>query len=138
MTEPREIYAYFWIAADELPHQDISSALKLEPTEYWDKGDPGKYIQQQKQARWVYRSPLPSSEMFLDSHLAAVVDVLQERSEQLKALKNKYEVGINCVGYYTEANPGFHLSEQLIQKCASLGLSVDFDLYCLGSDDDAV
>ena len=37
--------------------------------------------------------------------------------------------GINCVGYYTRENPGFHLSRKLQRKLALLDLEIDFDEY---------
>ena len=135
MTESRKTYAYFWVAGDVLPHDEISLLLGLKPTKYWNKGDPGKYIQEQKLARWVYESPLPKNEIFIDSHISALMDLLELKVNEVAKLSELYEVGIQCVGYYTEANPGFHMSKELINKVSTLGLDLDFDLYCLNEND---
>ena len=55
-----------------------------------------------------------------------------KKKEAIKKLKEKYDIGINCVGYYNDTNPGFHMSEDLIKSCAILGISIDFDLYTVG------
>lgn len=114
MTEKRETYAYLWIEADVLPHEEISKTLGLEPTRSWNKGDQGVH-RAQRRARWEFRSPVSTNEIFLEAHLAAVVEALQNKSEEIASLKKKYELGINCVGYYTNANPGFHLDPYLLQ-----------------------
>lgn len=41
MGSSESAYAYFRIAGEYLPLEDISSALGMEPTESWRKGDPG-------------------------------------------------------------------------------------------------
>ena len=135
MKEKYETYAYFWIEGDELPHEEISQALGLEPTSYWNKGDPSIYVTQRNKAGWEFRSALSSDEIYIDAHLVAVVDALYGKSEVIANLKKKYELGINCVGYFANANPGFHLDQNLLQKCAKLDISIDFDLYCLNKDD---
>lgn len=135
MSEEYKTYAYFWISGFDVPIQDISKKLGLEPTDAWNKGDPSKYLLQRKQSTWRYYSPLPRTEMFLDAHIKALINILAERREIIKELKKQYEAGISCVGYYKCANPGFHLDEDIIKDMASLNLSVDFDLYCLGESD---
>jgi hypothetical protein len=137
MAESRETYAYFWVAADELPHNEISRLLGLEPTEFWAKGDPGNYVHQQKQARWVFHSPLPRTETFLDAHIEALVSALESSVESVVELGRRFEVGIQGVGYYTEANPGIHLSAELMSKLAKFSVAVDFDLYCLGAENES-
>ena len=136
MKEEYETNAYFWVSGFEPPFSRISELLGLEPSEAWHKGDPGKYIAQQKESHWQLFSPLPKNEIFLDSHISALIKILEEKKDQIEKLKEQYEVGISCVGYYKCANPGFHLSEELINKCSSLGLSLDFDLYCLGDENE--
>ena len=54
-----------------------------------------------------------------------------KKKEAIKKLKEKYDVGINCVGYYNDTNPGFHMSEELIKSCATLGISIDLEIFIL-------
>ena len=55
-----------------------------------------------------------------------------KKKDAIDKLKEKYEIGINCVGYYYDTNPGFHMSADLINSCSTLGISIDFDLYTVG------
>lgn len=65
----------------------------------------------------------------MDEHVQVLVDQLKLKADRLKLLQElKYEMGINCTGYYTQCR-GFHLSRRLVADCAMLGLSLDFDLY---------
>lgn len=130
MNEESETYAYFWVRGFEQP-SEISERLGLLPSNAWQKGEPGKYGQKMNNSGWEFRSPLPKDEVFLDAHISALINVLESKKGEIGALQRQYEVGINCVGYYKIANPGFHLDSTLIKKCADLNLSIDFDLYCL-------
>jgi hypothetical protein len=131
MEKKYETYAYFWVEGFDCDPKDIDEIMTLQATESYSKGDtytqiPNKF---REQGSWEYRSSLPRNEPFQDSHISNLIEVLSSRKEAIKMLHEKYEIGINCVGYYTEANPGFHLSAELIKACAELSLSIDFDLY---------
>ncbi len=130
MTEEYETYAYFRVLGFEGPYSEITDLLGLEPTEAWKKGDRDNYLQSKKESVWEYHSPLPKNEIFIDAHILSLINILETKAEQIKQLPNKYDVGINCVGYFTCANPGFHLDSKLLKRCAALNLSIDFDLYC--------
>jgi len=132
MTEKYETYAYFWISG-EFATSDMTVAMSLTPTETNEKGDPRKYRPGKtwEESTWKLHSPLPRDEVFLDAHISALLELLKSKKDIIEKLQSSYETGINCVGYYTAANPGFHLSAEVIQQLAELSLSVDFDLYCL-------
>jgi len=66
----------------------------------------------------------------MESHLSNLMDVLDPKKEIIEEIQKKFETGINCVGFYTNSNPGFHMDKELIQRLAGLNLSIDFDLYC--------
>jgi len=131
MEEEYDTYAYFWVNDFDCDPEEISKFLRLEPHEAFQKGD----LISEKSARtrsfssWTYRSSLPRSEPSQDEHIANLIEVMLSRKNILLELNSKYEVGINCVGYYTNVNPGFHMSADLIKSCADLGISIDFDLY---------
>ena len=55
--------------------------------------------------------------------------VLKDKRNAVALLDSKYDIGINCVSFYTNVNPGFYMSADLIRAYADLGLSIDFDLY---------
>jgi hypothetical protein len=136
MQQEHETKAYFWVRGFEPPYSRISEVIGLEPTEAWDKGDKGKYVLCHQESHWQFCSPLPNTEIFLDSHIKVLLEILEDKIDKIQKLKDKYDVGISCVGYYQSPNPGFHLSEELINKCSILGLSLDFDLYFLNDDNE--
>lgn len=131
MEEKYDTYAYFWIDGFECDPQEISDLLGLEASEVYLKGDliSDKSDRRRTHSSWKYLSSLPREEPFQDSHLENLVKVLISKKEAINKLHQKYEAGINCVGYYTNVNPGFHLSAELIKACSELSLSIDFDLY---------
>lgn len=124
-------YAYFWVSDFDCEPNDISELLWLKPTEIQRKGDliSEKSGRKRRQSSWKYHSSLPRTEPSQDAHLKNILDVIQERKEVITTLKTMYSVGINCVGFYYNANPGFHMSSELLKACASLEVDIDFDLY---------
>ena len=129
--EEYDTYAYFWVEDFECPIQEINSILDLEPTNFHLKGDliSEKSNRTRSRSVWEYKSTLPRSEPFQDAHLENLLVVLKDKKSAIALLDRKYDIGINCVGFYTNVNPGFHLSAALIRAYADLGLSIDFDLY---------
>jgi hypothetical protein len=63
--------------------------------------------------------------------LEALLDLLAPAAEKIRGMPESYARGINCVGYYTRENPGFHLSRVLQRKLAQFDVEVDFDEYLL-------
>lgn len=129
--EKYDTYAYFWVENFDCSIQEINSILELEPTSFHLKGDliSEKTNRTRKRNSWSFQSSLPRSEPFQDAHLENLLVTLKQRKSTIELLNSKYDVGISCVGYYTNVNPGFHLSADLIKAYAELGLSIDFDLY---------
>ena len=134
MAERRETYAYFWVADFDVPHDAITAAVGLSPSRAWNKGEPAPSGRPAKSSRWELHSVLPRDEIFVDKHIEALVPVLEPRARAIIDLGTRYECGISCVGKFYDANPGFHLSADLIARLAALKLPVDFDLYCYSED----
>jgi hypothetical protein len=131
MSEQYKTYAYFWISDFECDPKDISHILGLVPYRTFQKGG---LINESTKTRWKHsgweiRSVLPESTPCQDTHIESLLSIMLPKKQELLSLSKKYEIGINCVGYYYGANPGFHLSAALIKSCAELGVSIDFDLY---------
>ncbi len=125
-----DTYAYFFVREFEGDAKQISELLKLEPTNTWLKNEPGAQGRPRKFSNWELHSPLPRTEAFQDSHLLAILDILEQKRDLVLQAVSKYECGLQCVGYYTSEHPGFHMDSKLISRIAAFGLSVDFDLYC--------
>jgi hypothetical protein len=123
-------YAYFRVAAEHLPLEEISQMLGLEPTESWKKGDPGKYNPSRPDSGWCFHSPLPRSETNLLLHIEALLPILEARADAVRALAERYETQLVCVGKYDgSASPGLFLSRETVALIASLRLAIDEDLY---------
>ena len=123
-------YAYFRIRADELPLDEISTQLGLQPTESWNRGEVGKYVPICKDSGWCLHSPLPPSTTDLLAHIEAVLDVLRPRAEVIRALSQRYATYLVCTGKYDDTvSPGLFLSRENIALIAALGLAIDADLY---------
>jgi hypothetical protein len=127
---PFDTYAYFYVTDFECDATEISKQLQLVPTETRHKGDTINAHRKRLRNDWHLHSPLPRTENAQDRHLAALLELLESKREQVLKVSATYDCGISCVGYYTDENPGFHLDPDLISRLASFGLSVDFDLYC--------
>ena len=131
-------YAYFYVSDFEGEASEITRKLEIEPTETWLKGDAWYHPQRPRPfSRWKLCSPLDRSEIFLDTHIEAVLDIIEPKRTQILELQTQgYTIGMNCVGYYYSANPGFGLSAKLLSRLAAFQMDVDFDLYCSCADDD--
>jgi hypothetical protein len=123
-------YAYFRIAAADLPIGEISATLGLEPTETWLRGDAGNYNPSRPDSGWCYHSPLPRTETNLGAHIEALLPLLKAREHAIQALSARYETYLVCVGKYDDsASPGLFISRESVALLASLGVAVDADLY---------
>ena len=136
MGERRETYAYLWIEGFECDPSEITALIQLAPTETRKAGDliQGRFERTGQRhywpkSAWKLRSSLSEDTTFQDSHITNILDAIEPQAAVLRELQTTCETGINCVGYYWNSNPGFHLSANLIGRCARLGLSIDFDLY---------
>lgn len=123
-------YAYFRVAAENLPLSEITQSLGVEPTESWKKGDSSKYNPSRPDSGWCLHSPLPKTNPDLQQHIEAVLDLLRPRHTAVQALSQKYRTYLVCTGKYDEhTSPGLFLSREALTLITSLGLSFDADLY---------
>ena len=131
MDERRDVYAYFWVEGFECAPEEISKRLGIAPSKVHLKGEPLAGPNRFRIANsWEVLSPLPRGSEVLDSYVEALLNLLEPCAAEIRSLSSECEVGINCVGYFFSANPGFHFSRQVLQRLSTLGVSVDFDLYC--------
>lgn len=123
-------YAYLRIWGEDLPLEDISKLLAIEPTESWRKGDAGNYAKARKDSVWCLHSPLPRTNTCLFEHFEALLALLRPRAEGIRALCARFSISFVCTGSYDgTSSPGFYLSKENISFLASVGLSLDADLY---------
>lgn len=134
MGSSESAYAYFRVADEDLPLEEISSALCMEPTESWRKGDPGQYSPTRPDSGWCLYSQLPRTNLRIDEHVETLLSVLEKHATTIRAFSERFKTYLVCVGYYSDSSPGFFLSKDVIEQLANLGLSLDCDLYCNWGD----
>jgi hypothetical protein len=127
---PFDTYAYFFVRGFSGDPEQVSARLALTPDRVWRQGDAGAAGKPKPFSNWELYSPLPRAEVYQDAHLLALLEILEGQRARVLEVIAQYTCGLQCVGYYTGENPGFHMDAALISRIASLGLSVDFDLYC--------
>lgn len=86
---------------------------------------------------WSSGPVVPSNEEQPDHHVAAVLQHISSRPPELADLLRCHDSGINCVGEFRRLNGGFHMSKELVTRCANLGLWLGFDLYNYAADDES-
>ena len=131
-------YAYFYVSDFEGDASEITRKLELEPTQTWHKGDVWfRAPRLRPESNWQIHSPVDRSEIFLNSHIEAVLDIIEPKKARILEIQEQgCTIGINCVGLYYDAHPGFTLSANLLSRLAAFSMDVDFDLYCLGADEE--
>ena len=132
-----EIHVYLSVSGFEpAPPAEVTALLGLEPTAAWKDGDrvPGRPDARRPGSAWRIQSPPPRTATFEDQ-LQALLEILETRADQVRAAAKRYHAQISCAGYFASFNPGFGLSAQHVARIAALGLSMDFDLYCLPEED---
>ncbi len=115
----------------------VTEFLGLTPTFAAAAGEPLPHrpSMRRKHGRWEFGSPLAVTES-VAAHLDALLPMLEQRAELIRALLSKYPALLQCVIYVREGcNLGFDLPVELLARVAALGLALDFDIYCLGSEE---
>jgi len=130
-----EAYAYFRVSSGDLPLDEITSRMGIEPTQAWRKGDPGTYNPARPHAGWCLYSPLPRSEIVLPRHIEALLPFLEPRASVVVELGTRFRTWLVCVGRYSASSPGLFLSAEVVRRIANLGLALDCDLYFVGEKD---
>lgn len=82
---------------------------------------------------WELHSPLPRT-AHIDDHLSALLEVLEPKAATIQEISNELDAGVNAaIYYYQDFTPGIHLPAKSIDLLGKMNLSIDFDLYFLGS-----
>ena len=129
MTRIRLYFGVFRFGPDP---RAVTALLGVEPTKAWAAGDLGPGGEPWRYGRWELASPAGEAAS-VEDQLAALLPLLEARADAVAEAARRYAVGIQCAAYFREVNPGFHLDAGLLARVAALGLSLDFDMYCLGA-----
>jgi len=121
------------ISAEELPLEEITQVLGVQPTMQLRRGDrPRPRSPISKVARWHYRPPVPE-ERELSEHLRALWQVLAPHTDYLRDLKTRATVDIFCGYRSNHGGAGFEVAPDALQPFIALdiplGVSVIIDGY---------
>jgi hypothetical protein len=137
---------YVW--GDDLDPERVTELLKIEPSEWWRKGDPKvvttpqgemKVLRVHKRGCWLSRIREPAIHRNLSKQLQYWCDRLHPREAALRELKRRgFETYIDC---YVNDGAVVHadLSSDLLEGLGGLGVGIELSFYdfaALSADDD--
>ncbi|MGN4487288.1 DUF4279 domain-containing protein [Bacillus cereus group sp. MYBK36-2] len=133
--------AYFNVTGDIFPVEAITEALSIEPTKTYKKGD---VIERRdnsnlvstknlyrKETDWTLSTGYQQS-YDINNQLYVILKSLEGKTEQLKQLKNKYDLQfLFMVVIQVENNesPAMYLQKDIIDFASSIQAEIHFDLY---------
>jgi hypothetical protein len=126
-----ETYATLRIYHDDLNPDDVSSRLRLVPSDSQKKG---QILQAQREApvgAWFLSSQdhVPSRDV--GRHIVWIIDQLSGREAMLKALQDEgYQIDLFCFWASANGHGGPELTHEIMQRLSSLKLNLGFDVYC--------
>ena len=108
------------IHGDNIPFEEISQRLGVEPTNLHRKGERrGPRSPAYQDDAWHFEPPLPETEP-LERHIEALRQVVRHAVDYLKALKQRFKVDVIC-GYRSNCDhAGFDVSSQCLELFTSL------------------
>lgn len=128
--KPREpiYFAYsatLRIHGDDLPLDEITNRLKVQPTRTHRKGGRPKPTAQTvyRDDAWHFQPPLPETEP-LERHIDALWSVVKPHVSYLKSLKEQYKVDVFC-GYRSNCD---HVGIQVPHTCLELFTALEVPL----------
>ncbi|HGH7174231.1 TPA: DUF4279 domain-containing protein [Bacillus wiedmannii] len=135
--------AYFSITGDIFPVEAITDALNIGPTRTYKKGDvvarrnnPNLVSTKtlyRKETDWTLSTGYQES-YDINNQLHVILKSLEEKTEQLKQLKKKYDLEfLFMVVIQVENNesPAMYLQKNIIDFASSIQAEIHFDLYIL-------
>ncbi|PFO67522.1 hypothetical protein COJ86_20915 [Bacillus cereus] len=133
--------AYFSATGDIFPLEAITGTLSIEPTRTYKKGDvvarrdnPNLVFTKnlyRKETDWTLSTGYQES-YDINNQLHVILKSLEEKTEQLKQLKKKYDLEfLFMVVIQVENNesPAMYLQKEIINFASSIQAEIHFDLY---------
>ncbi|PFS66651.1 hypothetical protein COK41_06750 [Bacillus cereus] len=133
--------AYFSATGDIFPLEAITETLSIEPTRTYKKGDvvarrdnPNLVFTKnlyRKETDWTLSTGYQES-YDINNQLHVILKSLEEKTEQLKQLKKKYDLEfLFMVVIQVENNesPAMYLQKEIINFASSIQAEIHFDLY---------
>ncbi|WP_368905939.1 DUF4279 domain-containing protein [Bacillus wiedmannii] len=135
--------AYFSVTGDAFPVEAITDALSIEPTRTYKKGDVvarhdnpnlvSTKVIYRKETDWTLSTGYQES-YDINNQLHVILKSLEGKTEQLKQLKEKYDLQfLFMVVIQVENNesPAMYLQKEIINFASFIQAEIHFDLYIL-------
>lgn len=137
MDGRNECYTYFRMTGTFEP-DTISELLDLRPDEQWRIGDKIKNGTEYEFASWLFGT-CDQYNFCVEKQMMCTIQPLLSKVEQLKAIKENYEVyytlEIVPTIYVGDRPPCLAPSKEVIKFCCETDTKMDIDLYLCDADD---
>lgn len=130
------VYAYLSVSDFTCAPEDVTALIGLPARRVRLIGERTREERPIDRNTWSSNPAIPPNEERPDHHVMAVLRHIENQPSELADFLRSHDSGINCVGEFRRLNGGFHMSKQLVARCANLGLWLDFDLYNYAADDE--
>lgn len=126
------------IFGDDLEPDEITQLLGCKPSKSEKMGDEiiGKVTGRKRIARtggWrLSAERLEPGD--LDAQISEILDQLNDNTDVWKGLAARFRADIFCGLFMAEGNEGISLSSETVEKLATRGLTIDFDIYDSSDD----
>lgn len=134
-----ETYVYFGVFDFGDDPSIVTAMMGIEPTTAWVKGEhyaAASADARRTHSRWALDSGLAEAEP-VESHLVALLARLEPMREAIRRVAQQFPVQIGVAQYFYEVNAQFGLEPDILHRFGELGLTIYFDQYCLGRDEDS-
>jgi hypothetical protein len=132
ITEKTTVMAEFSISGDNFKVTDVTRALKLEPTRYWDNGDITGIIKSPKRHTcWIINTGYDES-LDIDKQLLKLFNILKDKTAILKHIKSEFHLELTvCIVIKVEKGevPAMHIDSYIINFTHEIEASIEFDFY---------
>jgi len=126
------IYVSLILRGKDLIPQQVMDSIKILPTRSFKRGDIRRGSKKWPHGYWELDSSKAVQSSNLSVHLEWLVGQLELNKSGISDLINqeKIDAEISCFWILATDHEEFILSSELINRIASLGLNINFDIYC--------
>lgn len=132
-----EIAILLTLRGDGVDPRTITSAVQLEPSQTWRKGDViGNSTMRQKQDGWRIATERRDA-IDLGGELDVLLKRIKSHVGQLREVCDRFKLAaeFECIVHVTGDVPSMHFTNDAIETISELGAAVDIDLYLLPNDE---
>lgn len=90
--ELNKSYVYFSLTGDNFDPQEITKKLGIEPTDWWRKGEKGKYNPKLEFSCWKLSTAKGKENIEIDKLVNEIVEKLFDKIEIINEVKNQYQL----------------------------------------------